>query len=312
MTYKRSAGLGYRDQLHKRIHDIKTLPALSAVLAPLMECLGRPAGDIDLDRVVRLISYDEGIAAQCIRLTNSAMFGRRYDVETVRDSVVALGLWRVSDVVFSYAVPTMFVAFPKQVDPDIFWRHSLSCALVSQKLARIVRSLSAEKAYLAGLLHDLGILVNATLFPEEFETIMKIAADQSKPLDEVETEVLGFSHSYSGRVLAEVWKFSPDIKAAIEYHHDVASPPVAQDLVALVHLSDLLCRHRGAGYGYEEARQIDFTCSPAWLILVRNCRQMGRPHLARFGKELDEYFDEVVPLVTSILDPVIQPQRVTP
>ena len=178
MIHTQTAPTTLRDKLHKGIREMKTLPALSAVLAPLMECLGHSAADIDLDRVIKLISYDEGIAAQCIRLTNSAMFGRRYEVETVHDAVVALGLWRVSDVVFSYAAPNMFVSFPKAVNPNVFWRHSIGCALLSQRLAKIVRSHSAEKAYLAGLLHDLGILVNATIFPEEYELVLKTAASK--------------------------------------------------------------------------------------------------------------------------------------
>jgi putative nucleotidyltransferase with HDIG domain len=204
----------------------------------------------------------------------------------------------------------MFAAFPKAIDANVFWRHSIGCALLSQRLAKIVRSASAEKVYLAGLLHDLGILVNATIFPEEYAQVLKTATLESLPLDEVEREVLGFTHADSGKALAEVWKFSQDIRAVMEYHHDVTAAPVSQDLIAIVHLSDLLCRHRWLGYGYDEARQIDFTCSPAWLILVRNCRQMGRPNITRFSQELDKYFDEIVPLVDSILDPIARPQPV--
>jgi hypothetical protein len=73
--------------------------------------------------------------------------------------------------------------------------------------------------------------------------------------------------------------------------------------VAIVHLSDLFCRDYGLGYGYHEARRIDFTCSPAWLTLVQTCRQMGRPYLSRFFSQLEEYFSEVLQFVDSVYGP---------
>ena len=81
----------------------------------------------------------------------------------------------------------------------------------------------------------------------------------------------------------------------MEFHHDVTAAPVSQDLIAIVHLSDLLCRHRWLGYGYDEARQIDFKCSPAWLVLGPEAagRWDVQTSLA-LARELEEYFDEVV------------------
>lgn len=295
-------------QLEERIHNIETLPALPVILVQLMACLDRPPAEISFEHVVRLVSQDEAIAAQCVRMTNSAMFGRRRLVETIHEAVVGLGLWRVSDIVFSCTLPKAFEPFPKALDRTIFWRHSLGCALVTQRLARLVRAHSAEKAYLAGLLHDLGILVNAVLSSDQTQLVFETALRKSIPLDEAEREILGFTHAESGRILGQSWNLSPDIITVLQYHHDIESAPAAKDLVALVHLSDLFCREHGLGYGYHEARQIDFKCSPAWLILVRTCRQMGRPYLTRFFGELEEYFEEVMKFVDSTFPLAPAPQ----
>jgi hypothetical protein len=134
-----------------------------------------------------------------------------------------------------------------------------------------------------------------------------MAAERSISLDEAEKEILGFTHADSGRILGQAWKLSPDIITVLQYHHDIEAAPAAKDLVALVHLSDLFCREHGLGYGYHEARKIDFTCSPAWLILVQTCRQMGRPYLSRFFGELEEHFSEVLKFVDSAFGPVQQP-----
>jgi HD-like signal output (HDOD) protein len=291
------------EEFEERIRQLDTLPVLPVILTQLMGCLERPSAEVDFDQVVRLISRDESIAAQCVRLANSAMFGRRRLVETVHEAVIGLGLWRVSDLVFSCTLPHTFDPFPKALDRTTFWRHALGCALVSQQLARLVRSHSADKAYLAGLLHDLGLLVNASVLPELALEVFESAAAKSVALDEVEKQILGFTHADSGRILGQAWRLSPDILAALQFHHDVEAAPVAKDLVALVHLSDLFCREHGLGYGYYEARRIDFTCSPAWLILVQTCRQMGRPQLTRFFGELEEYFGQVLQFVDGVFGP---------
>jgi HD-like signal output (HDOD) protein len=294
-------------RLEDLVRGLDSLPALPLILTQLMACLNRPPAEIDFDQVVSLVSRDEAVAAQCVRMTNSAMFGRRRLVETVHEAVIGLGLWRVSDIVFSCTLPQAFEPFPRALDRAVFWRHSLGCALVSQRLAGLVRSHSAEKAYLAGLLHDLGILVNAVLLPEQTGAVLEAARARSISLDEAEQELLGFTHADSGRLLGQAWKLSPDILTVLQYHHDIEAAPSAKDLVALVHLSDLFCREHGLGHGYHEARKIDFTCSPAWLILVQTCRQMGRPYLSRFFEELEDYFGEVLKFVDSAYGPVEPP-----
>lgn len=290
-------------ELEQRVLHVESLPALPLILSQLMACLERPPAEIDFDRVVELVSRDESVAGQCLRLTNSAMFGRRRPVETVHEAVISLGLWRVSDVVFSCTLPGTFDPFPKVLDRSTFWRHALGCALVTQRLARLVKSHSAEKAYLAGLLHDLGLLVNATLLPREMKAVFAQAMKDHKPLDEVERELLGFTHADTGRMLGQAWKLSPDIVAVLQYHHDIEAAPSAKDLVALVHLSDLFCREHGLGHGYPEARHIDFQCSAGWLMLVQTCRQMGRPYLSRFFGELEEYFEQVLKFVDQTFGP---------
>lgn len=296
-------------QLEQRIRELTTLPALPQVLLPLMRLLELPANDVDVARVVELVSYDHSIAAQCIRMANSAMFGRSRPVESVRGAVVSLGLWRTSDIVFSCVVPDIFSSMDGAVDGAVFWRHSLCCALVSQRLAQLIRSHSAEKAYLAGLLHDMGVLLNSVLFPREFREALETAAATHSPLVEAERKVLGFTHSESGRILADQWHFSADITVAVEYHHDVAAAPSVRDLVAIVHLSDLICRHQGSGYGYLESLWSDFCYSPAWLVLLQTCKWMPFPDISSLAEELRSYCEEVVPLVDGYLGPLVGSAR---
>jgi HD-like signal output (HDOD) protein len=282
------------DRLRSKIIRIDAMPAIPVILRPLLRCLDQPAEQIDINRIVELVSYDKSIAAQCIRMANSALFSRSSPAETVRSAVMSLGMWRVRDLLFSNALSNVIPANRWVVDPTVFWRHSLGCAL------DMIGYPDAEKAYLAGLLHDIGVLVNCMVAPEEFRATMEKAIREQIPLDEAEQLTLGFTHSDSGRVLAEAWKIPPDLIEVIELHHDIGDPNRGGPLVALVHLSDLLCRLRDLGYGYYEPRQVDFANEPGWLYLTMQFPQMADLDLARFTFSLDEYAREVAELVATV------------
>jgi HD-like signal output (HDOD) protein len=117
------------------------------------------------------------------------------------------------------------------------------CLKFSEKLANS----DGETAYMAGLLHDIGFLVNCLAFSDEFTKAMEVAQREQIPLDEAELVTMGFSHCDSGAVLAAQWKLFPDTLQVIAHHHDVEKAETARALVALVRLSDLLCRMGGDG-----------------------------------------------------------------
>jgi putative nucleotidyltransferase with HDIG domain len=288
------------DRLRSKIIRIDAMPSIPVILRPLLKCLDQPTEQIDINRIVELVSYDESIAAQCIRMANSALFNRASPAESVKTAVMSLGMWRVRDLLFSNALSNVIPQDRWVIEPTVFWRHSLGCALVCRKFADMIGYPDAEKAYLAGLLHDIGILVNCMVAPEEFKATMEKAVREQIPLDEAEQATLGFTHSDSGRVLAEAWKIPGDLIEVIELHHDIGDPNRGGPLVALVHLSDLLCRLRDLGYGYYEPRQVDFVNEPGWLYLTMHFPQMADLDLARFTFSLDEYAVEVGELVATV------------
>ncbi len=288
------------DHLRSKIVRIDAMPALPVILRPLLRCMDQPVEQIDMNRIVELVSYDKSIAAQCIRMANSALFARSMPAETVRTAVMSLGMWRVRDLLFSNSLSQVIPANRWIVDPSIFWKHSLGCALVCRKFAELIEYPDTEKAYLAGLLHDIGVLVNSMVAPEEFRASYEKAMREKIPLEEAEQTILGFTHADSGRILGEAWKMPPDLIDVIELHHDIGDAKRGGPLVALVHLSDLLCRLRDLGYGYYEPRQVDFANEPGWLYLVMQFPTMADIDLARFTFNLDEYAKEVSELVATV------------
>jgi HD-like signal output (HDOD) protein len=291
------------EEIRPRIKSLESMPTIPATIQPLLSMLRSPAEEVSVEKVVELVSYDSAIAAQCLRMANSPLFGRR-NMETVRSAIMALGIKRIEAIVMGCCLNRIVPPDKWVLDPVIFWRHSLGCALVSGKMARLIGYPDLEKAYLAGLLHDLGILVNMITCTEEFRLCLQEAHDRRVPLHLVEGEHLGFTHCQSGKLLAEQWKFSADLTAVIEFHHDANPAPIAAPLVALVFLSDLLCRLRDLDHGYYEAMGIDLTAEGAWATLVKAYPALADMDLARLTMDIDGTMDEI----TAVVDAVFKPQ----
>lgn len=290
------------DQIRPAITSLDAIPAIPAIVQPLASMLQLPVEQVDVEQVVQLVSYDSSIAAQCLRVANSTLFGRR-KVETVRSAIVTLGLKRVQAILLGCSLNRIVPPDRWAFNTSTFWRHSLGCALVSRRLATLIGYPEPEKAYLAGLLHDLGLLVNTLACTEEYRECFVAACDQHVSLESAEIKLMGFTHCQSGKILAEHWKFPTDVVAVVEFHHHVAEPSSDPSLVFLVHLADLLCRLRDLGYGYYETMRVDLSRDEAWLSLLKNCPQLATLDLARLTLDIDGAMDEIVALVDAVFRP---------
>jgi len=290
----------FTSTIRERVQHIEAMPAIPAVFLPLLKMLSSSTEEVKVDEVVRLVSYDNTIAAQCLRVASSPLFGLAQSPKSIKAAVIGLGLRRVETILLTCCLGQAFPAGKWALDPDVFWKHSLGCAMVCRKFSEKLSAVDGEKAYMAGLLHDLGFMVNCLVFSREFATAVERACREEIPLHEAERFSMGFTHCETGRALAEKWKLADDIIEVIAHHHAIDQSQNAQPLVALVHLSDLLCRMRGLGYGYYERHKVDLISDPAWAILLKDHRDLDGVDLARFTFELDEAVEEIHALVSTV------------
>ncbi len=288
-----------RIKLQKRLENLDHMPTIPTVLVPLLRYLEQPLEELDLQEVTALISQDGSLVSKCLHLANSPLFGRPQSVDSIRSAVVSLGLQRMRDIAVSCSVLALMPNRKTFCDPIAFWEHSLGCALVSREFARRIGYVDPGKAYLAGLLHDIGIVAHLWIMPGEFESAMQLAQSEAIALDEAEERTLGVTHGDTGKTVGERWHLTPDLIAVMAYHHRVESAPAHRDLVALVSLSDLLCRMSGIGYGYVEERQVDFEEEAGFKVLMQECPKLRTLDWARFTFELEAYMEEVQRLVAA-------------
>jgi HD-like signal output (HDOD) protein len=287
------------EALRSRVRNLEAMPPMPAILGPLLQCLDLPPDQIEIEKLTELISRDKSIAAQCLRMANSALYSRAAAVETIRSAAVKLGAIRLRDILWSSFLVRMAPKSNWPLDPAAFWEHSFGCALASQQLAKKIGLPDPEKVYLCGLLHDIGELVNSMLLPVEFKSTAERAVRENISLYDAEKQSLGFTHCDSGKLLAEHWSLPPDIRNVIEFHHTPEQATESAAVVAAVNLSDLLCRLRGMGYGYDELCEIDFHEAPAWNLLQKSVPHLDDLDIARFTFELDGEAEEIKSLVAS-------------
>lgn len=297
-----TASLPLAATIRERVARINTMPSIPTIFLPLLKLLNLPPEQVKLDDVVKLVSYDNSIAAQCLRVASSPLFGLAKAPASIKAAVISLGLRRVETILLTCSLGNSFPAKDWVLDPTIFWRHSLGCAMVCRKFSEMLAA-DGDMAYMAGLLHDIGFLVNCIAFPTEFAAAAAHAVQEQIPLHEAELAIMGFTHCQTGRALAEQWNLSGDLVQVIAQHHTPESGTAAQPLVALVYLSDLLCRMRNLGYGYYERRKVDLVNDPAWGILSQEYRSLEGLDLVRFTFELDEAAAEIFELVSTIFGP---------
>jgi DNA-binding response OmpR family regulator len=230
-------------------------------------------------------------------LVDVYIFGHWQPIDSLKGAVVSLGFQRLRDIVISCSILRLMPVGETQISPVVFWEHSLGCALISRHFARKIDFPNPDKAYLGGLLHDLGILVNLWVSPKEFGAAVDRAQREHVPLHAVELEMLGMTHCETGRILAERWGLPADLVEVVSSHHDAPTAKSHRSLVALVSLSDLLCRMGDIGHGYQELCQVNFVEEPAFAVLLQECPALATFDWARFTFELEGYLEEVRRLV---------------
>jgi putative nucleotidyltransferase with HDIG domain len=224
--------------LTRRIGQLPTLPqAVLDVMALLRN------EDSSAEQCAAAIARDGGMTAVVLRLANSAFYGVPGRVASVRDALHLLGRRTLAGVLTTAAVCTRLERPACEgFDFVAFWRHGLATAIAAQSLARDL-ALDDDVAFTAGLLHDVGIAVLASQWPEALAAAIAAANEADRPLAELERALLGADHASIGAALAVHWHFPAPVVEAIAHHHAPAGAPGIADLVhvadAVAHALDL-------------------------------------------------------------------------
>ena len=271
--------VGGEERYESILGDLPPFPPLAMRLA---EVAGRD--DTKVEEVVELLRSDAALSADLLRRANSPAYGFAANIDTLQQALVVLGFDELRRIALVAA--TKGFAGPVLQAPELraCWRHSLAVALLAEELAR-GSGVSPERAYTAGVMHDIGRLALLTARPDDLAAIISEATfgpsiDDTGYLLDREREKFGFDHTEAGSWLARRWDIPVDLQAAAGRHHDrPEAGPVSllQVIQYAVLLADLI------GFGVSPREELG---SPAKL--ASDAPQELRPVLQRNPAELAE------------------------
>jgi putative nucleotidyltransferase with HDIG domain len=232
---------------------LDALPSPSPVLGRITAAL--TGQDVSVAEVVEMVKVDPGVSSRILRLANSAYIGLPRTVSSLHNAVVLLGLRRVHALVLSCSVGGIASASAdlpfRLVD---YWRHSVTVAMVCESVARHLKRyepIDEGEAFCAGLLHDIGKVVVGVCLPAAARRGVAYCRRSGRPYYLAEDPEA--SHTKAGALLAQRWKYPPDLTAAIEMHHAPGREPTFARMVAVVHLCDIVAHVVGMRTVAEEA-----------------------------------------------------------
>ncbi len=227
-------------KIEQVITKIKELPTLPDVVFKVNEVVNDPSTSAqDLENV---ISRDQAIAAKVLKLVNSAFYGLPGRVDTLSRAIPLLGFSTVRNLVMSVSIFDLSAI--TGFDMKGFWRHSFATSTIAQAIARADGLPDAETQSLAGLLHDIGKVLLFQHYSEHVQAVVELMDLKNMSFVAAEKSLLTVTHTEIGAAIADKWSFPPNIKAAIEFHHNPDSAGELSDFVSVTAAANVLAlRH---------------------------------------------------------------------
>jgi HD-like signal output (HDOD) protein len=241
---------------------IATLGELPVSQAAVVSTVMRMTTDMntDLNKLSHALSADQSLTARVLRMSNSPFYGRIRGVSSLNEAIMILGFYTIRSLVVATSTYTMFKRDNSGGLEHDLWQHSLAVALGARITASHLRSPKMEEAFLAGLMHDIAILIMLQRFPEEYKPVQAAVVSSGIPRVTVEREQLGFTHAELGAIILEHWNLPACLVHITRFHHDPAgcTQGIGTDNGAgLTRAAHIVCfadeLARSLGYGFHES-----------------------------------------------------------
>ncbi|MBN2642965.1 MAG: HDOD domain-containing protein [Victivallales bacterium] len=192
--------------------------------------------------IIEIIRYDSKLTAIILKMVNSAEFGMRRKVDSIKNAVSMMGAKKILDIA-QEIYTRMYLNKPLSgYESDGMWQHSLRTALAAAQLAPLcVKPYDTEKAFTAGILHDIGKNVLSNFLGNTAHSFIdNIDRHRLHDYLEAEESKLGTNHSEVGELLAREWQLPEFICQAIKHHH---KPSLAEEefkpIAYIIHMADI-------------------------------------------------------------------------
>jgi HD-like signal output (HDOD) protein len=206
------------------------LPPIPAVALKVLHLTEDPDSSAEL--LAHTIASDPAITIKVMQFSNSAYYGNRRQVTTLRQAVQILGLEVIRSLVLLFSIPASLKGSPRTVSEEkALWEHALAVGVAARLMGRKLPGLNSEGLFLAGFLHDVGKSVLLLKSPDKMVEALGASwpPGGSVGLD-VERRSFGFDHSQVGSRVLDEWTF-PDlyVQTTLGHHGPAADSQFAAE-----------------------------------------------------------------------------------
>ncbi len=286
-----SPQIAKRTEILEALEYIESLQTIPVTMNQIMQKLSDPNADIQ--EIAEFLLHDQVLTAKVLRLVNSPFVGLPREIKSLKQAIILLGLRRIRDLVFTTLTIQHFRLNSTTLTANHFWSHALGCAKGAVLLDPSKEYPRNDAYYVAGLLHDIGELILAQYFQNEFDQVYKYASENSMSLYLAEDHILGINHCEIGARLAEKWRFPATMVQVIRNHHTPELAETDSLIISIISLSDILTRLLGLNYGVYEAIMVSIKELPSFSVLRNHYHAISDLDWERFSMELMDQFQQI-------------------
>ncbi len=228
------------------ISHIATLPEITIKIIELVEDPDSTAADLH-----KIIANDPALCSRVLKVVNSAFYGLPGQIGSINRAIVLLGLNAVKNIAIAASLAKLFRGgrVCPQFSARDLWTHSIAVAATVKLLADKLKLGLADEAFLAGLMHDIGIMVEMQAFRGKLSEVFEYQKANNCDFLVAEQHIIGTDHQELGKALCEKWKFPRTFAFVTGYHHrPQALETDSRLLTSLVYVADVLAARQQIGY----------------------------------------------------------------
>ena len=211
------AGNGdFRKRVLRTLND---LPPMPQVVFRAREIIGDP--DSEMKELAELLESDQAIATKVLKLANSAYYGLKGKVSSIRHASSLLGYKVIGQLISMAGTSSVMgkTLAGYELGSVGNWHHSLLTASASRIIALRKNPDLENDAFSVGLIHDVGKLVLDPYVAERKQDFDRLTAGGRNSMLAVEQRILGLDHAEIGFEVCKYWNIPKAISKAINYHH---------------------------------------------------------------------------------------------
>ena len=237
----------------KKVNSFATLPEVTGKIIATVEDPKSTAGTLH-----KIVSHDPALVTRIMKVVNSAFYGLPGQIGSIERAIVLLGLNAIKNIAVAASLGQLFrgAKLCEGFTAKDLWTHCIAVGVTARELARQMKLPVADEAFLAGMIHDVGLLISLQTAPEQLRQVCEIAKNSDRTFVDIEREVMGMDHQQLGACLSEHWRFPKNCQLVAGHHHKPSALGEGNRmLVTLVYVADTICCQSNHGFNLTAMHQ---------------------------------------------------------